>query len=272
MAPNNVLEIFFQSILRQSRRVRNLFHPGVITAGQEEPHYFIDSGYIGIADDYEKLCGLAWDFNHKTSLTEMRQINQAHTLLLGVLSNMLELNAGKRVLVEDESIDHRFGITAALIQGVSLCEKSILYGLYLQSGSLLRQEFDGLTALSEIKSNERKDGKAPNAKHAPWKGSRHYGELSALTHLSDRKILDAIVAHPTTWGGSGASTIPQYRKENAERLYAFHTAMVLEIVLELQRLYGEVYSYESDDREKEVIDVAYSILVKHKSFEHLPAT
>lgn len=208
----------------------------------------------------------ARSLNQSDSLADMRELAFAHALLVGVIASMLEANNGKKVPASNETITRSFVITGAFVQGISLCEQSILQGQYVQAGALIRQEFDALTALSEIRKGKRKDGSTPNAKYAPQKGARHYGELSALTHLSDHRILDQLIGYNTSWGDF-AATVPQYKKANGLRMYGLHAAYVLGIVEELRGLYGEMFGYECDQKEIEVIDNAFSILVKHGVFK-----
>ncbi len=230
------------------------------------PHYFIDAAYIAIGKNYTKHQEQAQSFNLRESLADMQELHAAHTLLLGVIGSILEEHSGQKIPTSNESTSRRFVITAALIQGLSLCEQSILKGQYVQAGALIRQEFEAISALSEIRQGKRKDGITPNARYAPWKGSRHYGELNGLAHLSDHRILDTLIGYNTSWGDF-ASTVPQYQKINGARLYAAHTTHVLALIDELLSFYGEIYGYVSDNREKDVVDNAFSILVKHGMFK-----
>ena len=231
----------------------------------EGPHYFIDASYIALGENYTKHQEQAQSFNLRESFADMQELRAAHTLLLGVVASILEEHADQKTTVSDETITRKFTITAALIQGLLPCERCILTGQYIQAGALIRQEFEAICALSEIRQGKRKDGITPNAKYAPWKGSRHYGELSRLAHLSDHKILDTFIGrYDSFWG---ASTVPQYQKINGARLYAAHTVNVLALTDELLSFYGDIYGYVSDKREKDVIDNAFSILVEHGMFK-----
>lgn len=226
------------------------------------PHHFIDEMYIAIGRNYEKHHNQARSFNERDSLADMQELNLAHTLLLGVIASMLEENNGKKAPASNEAVSRRFVITAAFVQGIYLCGKAILQGQYVQAGALMRQEFDALSALSELREGKRKDVVTPNAQYAPWKGARHYGELSALTHLSDHRVLDPLIGYDTSWGDF-ASTVPQYRMVVGLRMYARHTAYVLGLVEELRALYGEIFGYQCDQREIDAIDNAFSILVQY---------
>lgn len=219
-----------------------------------------------MGENYARNCEHARMLNRRDGLSDMHELLHAHTLLVGVIGSMLEQHNGRRVPVKDEGISRKFVLTAAFVQGISLCKQSILQGLYLQAGNLIRQEYETLALLNEIKAGKRKDDKVANAKYAPGKGSKHYGQLSAYAHLSKHQILDSIIGYNTAWGDF-ASTTPRYQKENAERLFSFHTSMVFGLVEELQTLYAEMYGYKSDERESSVVDVVFSILVKYKIFK-----
>lgn len=231
----------------------------------KSPHYFIDNGCIEIGLAFGEAEKRARSLNEEDSLADMYELNLAHTLLLGIIALMLEDNNGNKV-PGGEEVGRRFVISAAFVQGIYLCEQSILQGQYVQAGALMRQEFDALATLSEIREKKRKDGLTPNAQYAPWKGARHYGQLSALTHLSDHRVLSPLIGYDTSWGDL-ASTVPQYKKTIGLRMYSLHTTYVLGIVEELRALYGEMFGYECDQRQIEVIDNAFSILVEHKVFK-----
>ncbi len=235
-----------------------------ICDSEEEKHFFIDSGYIAVGKNYIKNCENARSINRKDAFAGIpNELIYAHDLLLGVMGSMLEENNGKRVPAGDSAISRRFVLTAAFVQGISLCEQSILEGLYLQAGNLIRQEFETLGLIDEINKNKRSDRKNVNAKYAPWNGSKHYGELSALAHLSDHRILDSIIGYNTTWGDY-AATVPQYQKDTTIRLYDFHISMMLKLVYEIKYLYGEVLGYNANERENNVIGNVVGILEKHK--------
>ncbi len=232
---------------------------------QLEKHYFIDSRYIGIGKQYEKYCENARSTNLSESLFDHDEFVKAHTLLLGVIGTMLEDNANMPVS-GNETDKRRFVLTAAFIQGISFCEGSILQSLYLQAGTLIRQEFENIGLITEVNVNKRSDGKQVNARHAPWKGSKHYGELSALAHLSNHKILESILGCKNTWGDF-SSTVPQYKKETTSRLYGFHLAMVLNFVYELKDLYFDMYKYDLDESQYAVLDNVSGILKQNGIFK-----
>jgi len=223
-----------------------------------EKHWFIDSRYVAIGKEYDTHSAKARKININKSIKENKYLNYAHTLLLGLIGGMVEEHQNRPVS-GDKKVKQRFLLTAAFIQGITLCQKSILSSLYLQAGNLIRQEFECLCLLGEIKKCKRQDKKQVNVKHAPWKSSRHYGELSALAHLSDHKILESIIQYNTSWGDF-SSMVPQYKKENTKRLYGFHISLVLYLVFELQDLYSEMYGFVFEDSDEDVLKNVIGIL------------
>lgn len=182
-------------------------------------HYFLDSGYISLGRIYERRCEHARMFNRRDSVKDIPgELIHAHTLLMGVIASILEVNSNKQVPTTGEETQRKFVLLMSFIQGISLCEQSILQGLYLQAGSLVRQEYETLILLNEVQKGRRRDGKSPNPANFPWDNRGLYPLLSALTHLSNHYLLEAIVGYNTTWGDY-ASALPQYRK-NKIRTYA----------------------------------------------------
>jgi len=228
----------------------------------EEKHWFIDSRYIGIGEEYNDHSKKARSINSQQSIDELKFLNYAHTLLMGLIGSMLEVNQNRPV-TGNEKLKRRFLLTAAFIQGITLCEESILNSLYLQAGNLIRQEYECLGLLREIEKGKRQDGKQVNAKHAPWNGSRYYGELSTLAHISDHNILESIIQYNTSWGDF-SSTVPQYNLKTTKRLYGFHVAMILDLVIEMRGLYQEMYNFQFSNAEADVLNNVIGILMENE--------
>lgn len=221
-------------------------------------HWFVDSRYIAIGENYELNMLRAIEANKNQSADAFKSLCMAHGLLMGLIGRMLEQHSNKPVF-GDESIGRRFVLTAAFIQGILICRQAVLGSTYLQAGTLLRQEYECLGLLREVKEGKRRDGKQVNAKNAPWNGSKHYGELSALAHLSDHEIISSIIGENTGWGDF-SSTVPQYNAANTKRLYGLHVALVLDLVYQLHSLYSDMYEYEMEESEQDAITSVIGIL------------
>lgn len=229
-------------------------------------HYFIDSSYIAIGRMYERRSDHARWLNQQDSIRDIpAELIYAHDSLLGVVAATLEENSGKQVPSENEEIRRKFVLLMSFIQGISLCEQSILQGLYLQAGSLVRQEYETLILLNEVQKGRRRDGKSPNTTNFPWDSRGLYPLLSALTHLSNHYLLEAIVGYNTTWGDY-ASALPQYRKNKTIELYGLHIGLLLGAVENLALFYIKTFDYKPEHREQEVLKAVTGILMKHRFF------
>lgn len=233
---------------------------------ENEKHWFIDSAYISIGNEYEKYCDKAKENNILQSIDENKFLSHAHTLLMGLIGSMLEMNENKPVPV-DQNSKRKFILTAAFIQGISICEEAILSSLYLQAGNLIRQEFECLGLLREIEKGMRRNGKQVNAKNVPLGLCIRYGELSTLAHLSDHNLLESIIQYNTSWGDF-SSTNPQYKSYNTKQFYGFHISMVLAFVYELRDLYSEMYGFEFEERDLGVLNSVIGILKDNET--HVP--
>ena len=220
--------------------------------------HFIDSAYIRIAGEFVKLCEEARQANSANAYKGLGILVHAHNLVFGVIAAELERHAKQGAEV-DESAKRRLFLTAAFIQGISLCEQTIAEGLYGQAGALLRQEIECLAAIKENTKKKRKDGRTPNVVMSPWKMGKKYGELSDIAHLSNHDILEALYVYSNEWG-RGAGIVPQYVLETTKFFYGAHVAALLAVASDIDQLYQDIYKTSFGDREYEAMWVAHDIL------------
>lgn len=228
-------------------------------------HYFLDSAYIALGRNLEKHCKHAQRLNEHDSHHDIPgELIYAHDLLLGIIASILEANAGQPIPTTDENVRRRFVLSAAFIQGILLCVQSITRGLYIQAGSLIRQEYEVVILLHEILEKKRKDGKKANPVNSPWGHGKELNPiLCDLAHLSRHHLLEKIVGYNTTWGDY-ASFLPQYRKDKTAEFYGLHTGLVLNLVRNLILLYSQIAGYKPDTRELDVLKTVSGILMKHQ--------
>lgn len=229
-----------------------------------ERHYLIDSAYVALGRRYDELCEKAKRFNKKDSLRDVPfELIYAHSLLLGAIASFLEENNGNPV-PSDDNTRRKFVLIMSFIQGISLCEQTILKSSYIQAGALLRQEYEITVLLNEITKGIRKDKKLINAKNAPWESKGLYDPLSKLHHLHEHRFVESIVGYNTTWGDY-SSALPQYRKDKAIAFYATHVGLVFNIANEMECLYQQfVPNLSQDERQKGIMETVRGILMKHR--------
>lgn len=225
----------------------------------------MDSGYVVLGENYISNSSKAKRFNKRDSENDLGDLITAHKLLLGIIGSILEQAKGADI-PNKPAVRRKFVLVSGFIQGIPLCEQSILQSMYLQSASLIRQEQETLGLLGEIKSGTRKDRVNVNIKYAPWDGGRLYGELSTLAHLCDHSLLNEIVGYNNSWGDY-SSSVPQYNKDKTRDFYCFHLVMVCGLILNLFNLYYDVCEYKPSKRETDVFDIVISILIKEETLK-----
>ena len=229
-----------------------------------EKHYFIDGGYVAIGRHYEIRCKNDRSLNKKDSLKDIPgELVYAHILLVGVIASILEESGEKTLPFENETFRRKFVLIAAFIQGISLCEQSILQGQYLQAASLIRQEYETIILLVEVEKGRRKDGKNANPQNAPWNGYRLNIPLCNLAHLSQHKLLEKIIGYNGTWG-SYSSALPQYQKDSAIDFYETHLGLLLNLTQIFYHLCCEIRDDALDERRRDVLETVTGTLMKYK--------
>lgn len=226
-------------------------------------HWIIDSRHLAIGREYEKLSSHARELNTKQSAKDHKSLDEAHTLLISVIASITELHEGKAVPEKFEG-KKRLTLTAAFIQGIGLCKESILNSLYVQAGTLLRQEFECLCLLNEIANAQQRDLKQDNARYVLCDGTPRYGELSELAHLSDRTLLESVMQHATDWGDY-SSAVPQYHPKTTDRLFGLHITLVLDFIHELKTLYSDVWEFHFSDDDLAILGHVEGILTANNN-------
>lgn len=230
---------------------------------ESDKHFFIDYGYMMCGKNYIKNCKHARLANYIDSISDIPpDLINAHILLMGIIGAILE-DCANKVIPDNEVIKRKYVLIAAFIQGIYICEQSILDSVYLQAGNLIRQEFEILGLINEIKENKRRDGKTVNVKYGPNGGGRLYGELCSIAHLSIHKVIEEVISYQNSWGDYSA-TIPQHQKDKTIEFYGFHVAMVTSLVAELIYFYGEIFNYKFDKHGFFAIENIIEILKKYK--------
>jgi len=83
------------------------------------------------------------------------RMNDAHMLIMGVLSAALHRTHGKIVPITPTS-EERESLFAGFVIGIPLCERAIEEGRYIQALILIRQEMEILAQLISIRTGQKK--------------------------------------------------------------------------------------------------------------------
>lgn len=127
-------------------------------------------------------------------------------------------------------------------QGVGATETLISEGQYIKAAAVLKQDYETVARLSEVRAGKAKQGVQPNVKHAPSGSQRFYGELNAVAHPAREDILADLLAKLNKAEVNGVSAIPEFNCNVARSLYELHVFTLLEVVREALQLYSEMYA------------------------------
>jgi hypothetical protein len=141
----------------------------------------------------------------------------------------------------DESRSHRLVLIASFVQGAPATEGLISEGQYAKAAAALKQDYEILARLAEIRAGKAKQGQTPNVKHAPDGSQYIYGDLNKVAHPSNEPILDELLNKLIAGEIRGVSPLPVFQKDVARQLYEVHVFTLLHVVREGAKLITELY-------------------------------
>lgn len=176
------------------------------------------------------------------------ELLDARLTFLSILSYLINCKSGVPGTT-NESISERLLLIITFIQGTFITEALISEGQYVKASSALKQDFEIMTRIKEIKASGSKYGKVPHIKNAP-KGSQHfYGELNDLSHISKANILESVILKHISGNIRGISPIPSFNTDIARKLYELHIFLCFEIAREAVILFEDMYGKETKEIE-----------------------
>jgi hypothetical protein len=187
-------------------------------------------------------------------------ILDAHMLIIGAIQSAISrhnLNPGKT----SEAISNIFSLVASFIQGIDCCERAITEGYYVQAGAILKQEMETIAAIEECKVGLRNEKRTPNVKNLSWDLSRFYGDLNRVAHVADKSLLSYLVQTNQQGDAVPASVVPVFNAGEAKGLYGLHVALLVQLAIQINYLYEEVYTEGLIDVEKIGVGQAYKLLL-----------
>jgi hypothetical protein len=78
-------------------------------------------------------------------------------------------------------------------------------------------------------------------KHVRWDLSRFYGDLNRAAHVADKELLNYLVQTTPEGKAAPASIGPVFNEEEAKGLYGLHVALLIQLCIQVDNLYKEVY-------------------------------
>lgn len=147
----------------------------------------------------------------------------------------------------EESTSKILYLLATYIQGFGITENLIYEGQYSKAASALKQEYEILTRIKELRENSAKEGKTPNVKFAPKGSQRIYGKLNDISHPSNSDIIFDLILKSFDGQINAVSPMPVFNEEYAINLYKSHLFIGYEILKEDLELIADFYGPEIFD-------------------------
>ncbi len=169
----------------------------------------------------------------------------ARMILLACSGNLFFSRAGAPGIT-NSSISHRLLLVCAFFQGTTVTESLVSEGQYIKATSALKQDYELLTRIREVKAGQAVAGQTPNVRHAPEGSQRFYGELNKIAHPSNPDLLTQVLAITRDGDSVGPSPVPKFAPTTAASLYELHVWLILEVFREQLLLFLELYPNETD--------------------------
>ena len=166
-----------------------------------------------------------------TALAELAEIAEAYSLALEVIASSASRAVDKFAKMSEDT-RRADAILTGFIVGLTLVEHSILGGFGAQAAALVRQEFEAVAALEELRIGSRREGRTPNIRHVPSVPGTVYSDLSKATHFSDTAALRLLGGYrgsiPDPPGETEVWLLsPQHVPNTTKQLFALHTLLLL---------------------------------------------
>jgi hypothetical protein len=177
---------------------------------------------------------------HLTSKHLDSRLINARVLIASMIAELIEIREGIPGKT-NEITGQILNLIATFIQGFGISENLIFEGQYSKVSAVLKQEYEILTRINELKENDAKEGKNPNVKYAPKGSQKIYGKLNDISHPSNSDIISELLRKYNYAKVNGVSPLPIYDKHYSENLYKSHLFISYEILKELILLLNEIY-------------------------------
>ena len=175
-----------------------------------------------------------------TTYNTDRQMMHARRHLLAILKYLH--NSFTPVTTDvSENEKERILLLVSFVQGVGHVESLITEGQYIKACPAIRQDYEFLTRVRELRKGIAKTGETPNVKNAPEGSQRFYGQLSKIVHSQHPAMLLNFLQ---SWEGGSNSIVvthlPHFVRPLASYLYMIHVWLTFELTREAVLLYADM--------------------------------
>lgn len=214
----------------------------------------------------EQIVGAGYAAREKAKNGYKQELLDARLMLLAVAGKLLRAKNGVPGAT-DADRSHRVLLILAFFQGVHPTECAISEAQYIKAAALLKQDYESLVRVREVKAGKAKIGQTPQVKHAPDGSQRFYGQLNAVAHPSDPAAIEQLLELNQKGTATGPSFVPRYIETTANNLYELHVWLILEMTRELLLLFAEFYGMDDPAVGQALMEYLFPVeLVKKAGF------
>ncbi len=169
-----------------------------------------------------------------------RQMMHARRHLLAILK-YLHNSFTPATTDVSENEKERILLLVSFVQGVDHVESLITEGQYIKACPAIRQDYEFLTRVRELRKGIAKTAETPNVKNAPEGSQRFYGQLSKIVHpVHPAMLLNFLQSWEDESNSIVVIYLPHFVEPLASHLYMIHIWLTFEFTREAILLYADV--------------------------------
>lgn len=140
-----------------------------------------------------------------------------------------------------EDVSHILILLTAFYQGTHATENMISEGQYIKAAAALKQDYEIVARICEVRACTAKSGQTPQVRHFAKEVRGYYGELNKVAHPSNQEMLENLMSTLSLGESQAISHIPVYNEQYSQGLYELHIWFIFMIVQQHLRLFVEMY-------------------------------
>jgi len=191
---------------------------------------------INLEEDLKLKCD---SINEKSETLFDQRLIESRIILISIFYDLTQIPTVQSEK-NTESVRKRLNLIATYIKGMSFEKDAISYGLYTKASTMLKQSFEILTRILEVKKGVEKEGQTPQVKNLPKEFRKFNGHINKIAHPSKSDIISKFLTKFNHKGDIYISYLPSFIPQVAKTMYSTHILFMYSIIYEKIVLLVEV--------------------------------
>ena len=212
----------------------------------EKPSWITDiEAFLQFGRDFHRELQQVGDaIGAETSKAIDGNLSNGRKLLVSVLRH-LQINHTFQPTVQSDIGKEGLILLVAFSQGLDIVSDLIIRGYYIKACAAMRQDYEFMTRLAEVRAGLVRPGQKSNMKNAPAGNQIFYGQLSKIVHpRTPALLLNFIEQWEDEGSGLAISHLPRSIPGLVDHLYRIHVWIVFEVTREALLLFASLYGSE----------------------------